>query len=128
MFTTLLMEEARTRARRNAGVVGDHRCCRERCRVRESAQDSRALLGIGWLAGLVHLLGVTFEEFLQPVPQMIGVVGAGSVVTVPILAVARASPRRRRRGRAGRQATAWLEACAEATVAWARTRSPSAPP
>ena len=146
MFTTLLMEEARTQARRNAGVVGTIGAVAAgailmsllrlsvlssillvcalaalvsmpvvvgvqvgieywasmygargyltmslpvRGRVLFAAKTLYAviavlasaavatLLGIGWLAGLAHLHGVTFGEFLQPVRQMADVAGAG---------------------------------------------------
>ena len=35
------------------------------------------LLGIGWLASYAYLLGTTLEQFLEPVRQMISMVGTG---------------------------------------------------
>ena len=149
MFATLLMEEARTQARRNAGVVGIMAVIAVgfmllsllelpvlssmllvaafvalvampavvsvqvgieywasmygargyltmslpvRGRVIFAAKTLYAviavlasaavamLLGVGWFASFAHLLGVTLEEFLQPVRQMISMVGTGMLV------------------------------------------------
>ena len=146
MFTTLLMEEARTQARRNAGVVGivaviavgsmllsllelpvlssmllvgafvalvampavvsvqagiEYWTSMYGARgyltmslpvkgrsvfaaktlyaviaVLASAAAA-TLLGIGWLASYAYLLGTTLEQFLEPVRQMISMVGTG---------------------------------------------------
>ena len=149
MFATLLMEEARTQARRNAGVIGIMTVITAgfillslldlpvvsslllmgafvalgaipavvsvqvgieywasmygargyltmslpvRGRVIFAAKTLYAiiavlasaavamLLGVAWLATYVHLLGVTLEEFLQPVRQMISMVGTGMLI------------------------------------------------
>lgn len=149
MFATLLMEEARTQARRNAGVIGIMTVITAgfillslldlpvvsslllmgafvalgaipavvsvqvgieywasmygargyltmslpvRGRVIFAAKTLYAviavlasaavamLLGVGWFASFAHLLGVTLEEFLQPVRQMISEMGTGTVL------------------------------------------------
>ena len=93
MFTTLLMEEARTQARRNVGVVGNMALVAVPAIV--SIQIGIAalasavvttLLVTGWLASFAHLLGVTLEQVFEPVRQMVSLVGIGSVVVAPILA------------------------------------------
>lgn len=93
MFATLLMEEARTQARRNVGVVGNMALVAVPAIV--SIQIGIAalasavvttLLVTGWLASFAHLLGVTLEQVLEPVRQMVSLVGIGSVVVAPILA------------------------------------------
>ena len=93
MFATLLMEEARTQARRNVGVVGNMALVAVPAIV--SIQIGIAalasavvttLLVTGWLASFAHLLGVTLEQVFEPVRQMVSRVGIGSVVVAPILA------------------------------------------
>ena len=93
MFATLLMEEARTQARRNVGVVGNMALVAVPAIV--SIQIGIAalasavvttLLVTGWLASFAHLLGVTLEQVFEPVRQMVSLVGIGSVVVAPILA------------------------------------------
>lgn len=93
MFATLLMEEARTQARRNTGVVGSMALVAMPAVV--SIQIGIAalasavvttLLVTGWLASFAHLLGVTLEQVFEPVRQMVSLVGIGSVVVAPILA------------------------------------------
>ena len=93
MFATLLMEEARTQARRNMGVVGIMALVAMPAVV--SIQIGIAvlasaavatLLGAGWFASFAHLPGVTLEQVLEPVRQMVSLVGIGSVVVAPILA------------------------------------------
>ena len=87
------MEEARTQARRNVGVVGNMALVAVPAIV--SIQIGIAalasavvttLLVTGWLASFAHLLGVTLEQVLEPVRQMVSLVGIGSVVVAPILA------------------------------------------
>ena len=93
MFATLLMEEARTQARRNVGVVGNMALVAVPAIV--SIQIGIAalasavvttLLVTGWLASFAQLLGVTLEQVFEPVRQMVSLVGIGSVVVAPILA------------------------------------------
>ena len=93
MFATLLMEEARTQARRNTGVVGSMALVAMPAVV--SIQIGIAalasavvttLLVTGWLASFAHLLDVTLEQVFEPVRQMVSLVGIGSVVVAPILA------------------------------------------
>ena len=93
MFATLLMDEARTQARRNVGVVGNMALVAVPAIV--SIQIGIAalasavvttLLVTGWLASFAHLLGVTLEQVFEPVRQMVSLVGIGSVVVAPILA------------------------------------------
>ena len=93
MFATLLREEVRTQARRNAGAVGIMALVAMPAGV--SIQIGIAvltsaavatLLVAGWFASFAHLLGVTLEQVLEPVRQMVSLVGIGSVVVAPILA------------------------------------------
>jgi len=118
MFATLLMEEARTQARRNTGVVGIMALVAMPAVVSVQAgieywtsmygargyltmglpvkgrsvfaaktlyaviavlasAAAATLLGIGWLARYADLLGTTLEQFLEPVRQMISMVGTG---------------------------------------------------
>ena len=127
MFATLLMEEARTQACRNTGVVGIMALvampavvsiqigieywasmCGARAyltmslpvrgRVIFAAKTLYAVIAVlasaavatllvaGWFASFAHLLGVTLEQVLEPVRQMVSLVGIGSVVVAPILA------------------------------------------
>ena len=90
MFATLLMDEARTQARRNAGVVGSMAMpAVVSIQIGISVLASAAvatLLVTGWFASFAHLLGVTLEQVLEPVRQMVSLVGTGSVVVAPILA------------------------------------------
>ena len=93
MFATLLMDEARTQARRNAGVVGIMALVAMPAvvsiQIGIAALASAAvatLLVAGWFASFAHLLGVTLEQVLEPVRQMVSLVGIGSVVVAPILA------------------------------------------
>ena len=92
MFATLLMEEARTQARRNAGVVGSMALVAMPAvvsiQIGIAVLTSAAvatLLVAGWFASFAHLLGVTLEQVLEPVRQMVSLVGIGSVVVAPIL-------------------------------------------
>ena len=93
MFATLLMDEARTQARRNAGVVGIMALVAMPAvvsiQIGIAVLTSAAvatLLVAGWFASFAHLLGVTLEQVLEPVRQMVSLVGIGSVVVAPILA------------------------------------------
>ena len=93
MFATLLMKEARTQARRNMGVVGSMALVAMPAvvsiQIGIAALASAAvatLLVAGWFASFAHLLGVTLEQVLEPVRQMVSLVGIGSVVVAPILA------------------------------------------
>lgn len=93
MFATLLMDEARTQARRNAGVVGIMALVAMPAvvsiQIGIAVLTSAAvatLLVAGWFASFAHLLGVTLEQVLEPVRQMVSPVGIGSVVVAPILA------------------------------------------
>ena len=92
MFATLLMEEARTQVRRNAGVVGIMALVAMPAvvsiQIGIAVLTSAAvatLLVAGWFASFAHLLGVTLEQFFEPVRQMVSLVGIGSVVVAPIL-------------------------------------------
>ena len=92
MFATLLMDEARTQARRNAGVVGIMALVAMPAvvsiQIGISVLASAAvatLLVAGWFASFAHLLGVTLEQVLELVRQMVSLVGIGSVVVAPIL-------------------------------------------
>ena len=87
MFATLLMEEARTQARRNTGVVGIMALVAMPAvvsiQIGIAALASAAvatLLVAGWFASFAHLLGVTLEQFFEPVRQMISLVGIGMLV------------------------------------------------
>ena len=93
MFATLLMEEARTQACRNAGVVGSMALVAMPAvvsiQIGITVLTSAAvatLLVAGWFASFARLLGVTLEQVLEPVRQMVSLVGIGSVVVAPILA------------------------------------------
>ncbi len=93
MFATLLMEEARTQARRNTGVAGIMALVAMPAvvsiQIGIAALASAAvatLLVAGWFASFAHLPGVTLEQVLEPVRQMVSLVGIGSVVVAPILA------------------------------------------
>ena len=115
MFATLLMEEARTQARRNAGVAGIMAVIAAgfmllsllelpvlsstllvgafvalvampavvSIQIGIAVLTSAAvatLLVAGWFASFAHLLGVTLEQFFEPVRQMISLVGIGMLV------------------------------------------------
>ena len=93
MFATLLMEEARTQVRRNTGVVGIMALVAMPAvvsiQIGSAVLTSAAvatLLVTGSFSSFALLLGVTLEQVLEPVRQMVSLVGIGSVVVAPILA------------------------------------------